>query len=172
MISYILAVLSGGLLLFLDQYTKSLVVANFKLAESKQFIDGFINFVYIHNKGGAWGLLNGRTWLLLSLTIVIMLVCIALIIKHGLKNKLMFWSISLIIFGGIGNMLDRILRDGNVVDFIHLEFMPSFPVFNIADCSIVIGGALLILYFILDILRENKEKKNNAKLKDNGNDAD
>ncbi len=163
MLSYILALFTGLLVLFFDQYTKELVIANFKLAESHEFIDGLINFVYIHNKGGAWGLLSGRTWILLSITIVIMFVCVVLLIKYGLKNKLMFWAVSLILFGGIGNMIDRIFRDGNVIDFIHLDFMPDFPVFNIADCAIVIGAGLLILYFVLDIIKDNRQKKKLAK---------
>ena len=87
------------------------------------------NIIYINNKGGAWGILQGYTWALLSITAVLMIVCFALLLKLGKDNKVLFWSISLILFGGLGNMIDRIFRDGNVVDFLHFEFFPSFPVF-------------------------------------------
>ena len=56
-------------------------------------------------------------------------------------------------------MTDRVFRDGNVVDFLHFEFFPSFPVFNVADCAIVVGAGLLILYFILDAVKEERLKK-------------
>ena len=92
------------------------------------------------------------------MTIVIMLICLALLFKWGAKNKLLFWAMSLVLFGGLGNMIDRIFRDGNVVDFLHFEFWPTFPVFNVADCAIVIGVALLVIYFIFDTIKNMKKK--------------
>ena len=123
MISYILAVLSGVAFFIADRYTKDLVSSTFILSETKDFIPGFIDFTYINNRGGAWGMLSGYTWLLVSVTVIIMLVCIALLLKMGFKDKLMFLSISLILFGVLGNMYDRLLNEGNVVDFIHLSFI-------------------------------------------------
>jgi len=159
LISYILAILSGVCLLGVDQYTKAYIVSEMQLLEEREFINGLIDIVYIHNKGGAWGMLQGHTWILVSVTIAVMFVCIALLLKHGFKNKLMFWSVTLVLFGGIGNMIDRIFREGNVIDFLHFEFWPSFPVFNVADCGIVIGAGLLILYFVLDMIKESRQKK-------------
>lgn len=159
MISYILAVLSGVAFFIADRYTKDLVSSTFILSETKDFIPGFIDFTYINNRGGAWGMLSGYTWLLVSVTVIIMLVCIALLLKMGFKDKLMFWAISLILFGGLGNMYDRLFNEGNVVDFIHLSFMPEFPVFNVADCAIVIGAGLFILYFVIGMINDTKEKK-------------
>lgn len=103
-------------------------------------------------------MLKDQTWLLLSVTIVIMLVCIALLLKFGVKNKLMFWAITLILSGGVGNMIDRIFRGGRVIDFFDLLFM-EYPVFNVADCAIVIGAGMLLLYFLIDMLKENKQKR-------------
>ncbi len=163
MISYILAIIAGGLLLAADQYTKYLVANNFVLGgDAKTLIPGLVDMIFVKNDGGAWGLLGGRTWLLLSLTIIIMLVCVALLLKVGVKNKLMFWSIVLILAGGLGNMIDRIVRGGYVVDFLHFTFWKSFPVFNVADCGIVIGAALLLLYFLFGMLKESREKKKAA----------
>ena len=159
MISYILAVLCGALLILVDQLTKYYISANFLLGESREFINGFINLTYIHNRGGAWGLLYGHTLILVPITVVIMALCIFLYVKYGKKNRLLLWAISLVLSGGIGNMIDRIFRGGNVVDFLHFEFFPSFPVFNVADCAVVVGAGLLILYFILDTIKEEKQKK-------------
>lgn len=165
MLTYILALVVGALVLAADQYTKYFIMNNFELGQGTDFIKGLIDIVYIHNKGGAWGILQGHTWGLLAMTVVIMLVCIALLFKWGAKNKLVFWSMSLILFGGVGNLIDRIFRDGNVVDFLHFEFWPDFPVFNIADCAIVIGVALLMTYFVIDTVRDLKAKSSTSPVK-------
>ena len=155
MLSYILAIIVGAVFLVMDQITKNIVVQNMAENASLPFIPGIIRFWYIHNEGGAWGFLSGYTWILLSITIIVMLVCFALLLKHGMKNPLLFWAITLVLSGGLGNMIDRIFNNGKVVDFICLEFI-DFPVFNIADCAIVIGAGLLILYFIRDLIKERK----------------
>ncbi len=159
MVSYILAVVCGAILLCADQLTKYCISANFVLGESRSFLKGFIDLTYIHNRGGAWGMLYGHTYILLPVTLAVMALCVFFYVKYGKKSRLMLWAITLVLSGGIGNMIDRVFRGGNVVDFLHFEFFPSFPVFNIADCAIVIGAGLLILYFILDAVKEEKRKK-------------
>ncbi len=162
MITYILAAITGVLVLVADQFTKVYIQSNFEMAKSYEFLPGLIDITYIHNDGGAWGMLGGYTWLLISVTIVVILVCIALLLKYGAHDKLMFWAIVLVLSGGVGNMIDRIFRDGNVIDFLHFEFWPTFPVFNVADCAIVVGAGLLILYFFKGIIDEEKQKRNTA----------
>lgn len=158
MVSYILAVITAVAALALDQFTKYYISNNFVMAETKPLIPHVLGITYVYNTGGAWGMLKDQTWLLLSVTIVIMLVCIALLLKFGVKNKLMFWAITLILSGGVGNMIDRIFRGGRVIDFFDLLFM-EYPVFNVADCAIVIGAGMLLLYFLIDMLKENKQKR-------------
>ncbi len=158
MVIYIAAVLSGLAVLGLDQYTKYLVSTNFVLGESRTFIKGFIELTYIHNTGAAWGMLSGKTYILIAVTLAVMAVCIALFVKYAKGSRLMLWALTLVLSGGAGNMIDRVFRDGKVVDFLHFEFFPSFPVFNIADCAIVVGAVLLALYFIIDITAEKKRK--------------
>ncbi|MBO7519364.1 MAG: signal peptidase II [Clostridia bacterium] len=158
MITYILALVFGLLVIGIDQYTKYFISANYALLESHAFIPKIINITYVRNTGAAWGMLSDRTWLLISITAVVMLICITLILKYGTKNKLLFWAMIFVLSGGIGNMIDRIFRGGAVVDFLQLEFWPDFPVFNIADCAIVCGAALFVLYFLLDLFREIKSR--------------
>ena len=153
MVSYILAVITAVAALALDQFTKYYISNNFVMAETKPLIPHVLGITYVYNTGGAWGMLKDQTWLLLSVTIVIMLVCIALLLKFGVKNKLMFWAITLILSGGVGNMIDRIFRGGRVIDFFDLLFM-EYPVFNVADCAIVIGAGMLLLYFLIDMIKE------------------
>ncbi len=160
MISYILAIVCGVGILIADQFTKFYIVSNYSLGAGTDFIDGFIDIIYINNKGGAWGVLQGYTWALLSITVIVMIICFTLLIKLGKNNKVLFWSITLVLFGGIGNMIDRIFRDGNVVDFLHFEFWPDFPIFNIADCAVVVGAVLLVVYFAIDCFKDIKKHKN------------
>ncbi len=171
MISVILCIACGLTVIGLDQLTKYLVMSDFYLGETREFINGLIDFTYIHNRGAAWGMLNGKTWILLTFTIAVMIFCVVVIVKQGSKNKLLLWAMTLVLSGGIGNMIDRVFRDGNVVDFLHFEFWPTFPVFNIADCAIVVGAGMLILYFVLDTVNEYKFKKNatSEERVDNGN---
>lgn len=156
---YALAVICSLLFLAADQISKYIVVQNMTLGgESIPVIDGFFRLTYIHNEGGAWGFMEGHTWLLLSFTVVAMIVCLALLVKAGTNDKFLFWAICLILSGGIGNMIDRIFRSGKVVDFIELEFI-RFPVFNIADCAVCIGAAMLFCYFIKDFFASAKTDK-------------
>ena len=158
MLSYIMAVASGLLLLAADQFTKYIVMQNMALHDTAKFLPGFMNFLYIHNEGGAWGFLEGHTWILLVVTIIIMIICVIMVIKIDKNSKLLFWAVCLILSGGFGNMIDRVFRNGKVIDFLNFLFI-DFPVFNVADCGVVIGAGLLILYFILDMIREKNEKK-------------
>ncbi len=159
MISYILALVTGALVLGIDQYTKYFISLNFEYGQPHDFIDGLLNVVYIHNRGGAWGVFQGKTWGLLIVTSIVMVICVIMLIKFGKSSKLCLWALSLVIFGGIGNMIDRIFRDGNVIDFLQFDFWQDFPVFNIADCAIVVGVGLLILYFVIDTIKEFITKK-------------
>ena len=143
-----------------DQLTKYLVAQHFVMGESYEFLPGFLGLTYIHNTGGAWGMLGGYTWLLLSVTIVVMLVCIALLLKCGVKDKLLFWAITLVLSGGLGNMIDRIFRNGNVIDFLNFQFI-TFPVFNIADCAVVLGACLLLLHYFVDMIKESRQNRIN-----------
>lgn len=159
MVSYILAAVTAVLTLVADQFTKVYISNNFEMAKSYEFLPGLIDITYIHNDGAAWGMLGGYTWLLLSITIVVMLICIALLLKYGMRDKLLFWSAMLILSGGLGNMIDRIFRSGMVIDFLHFEFWSTFPVFNVADCAIVVGTCLLAFYFFKSLIDEEKQKR-------------
>lgn len=174
MISCILAVVCGLAVIGADRLTKYLISSNMELGSSKDFLKGFIDIVYIHNTGGAWGILSGKTWILLALTVAVMVICIILLFRSGKKNPLLFWAMTIIISGGIGNLIDRIFNNGEVVDFLHFEFFPSFPVFNVADIAVVTGAGLLILSFIIDAVKNGKKvpvteevDENNEDVKDN-----
>ena len=156
---YVLAIVTAVLALGADQLTKYIVATKMQLNQTIPFLHDVLDFTYIHNDGGAWGMFGGSRWMLLGVTSVMMIVILILLIRNGLKKPLFFWSGCLIISGGLGNMIDRIFRDGLVVDFLQVKFI-RFPIFNVADCAVVVGAGLLILYLMLDIIKEGNEKKN------------
>lgn len=164
--TYVIALVTSVLVLLLDMVSKIQVMNNFELYETRVFIEGLLNFSYIQNPGAAWGAFAGSTAFLIIVTALVMILCIYFLVRSFKKDPLFFWAISLVLSGGVGNLLDRIFRDGFVVDFLQFGFWTSFPVFNIADCAVVIGAGLLILYYILDLIKEFKIKKS-AKLEEN-----
>ena len=122
-------------------------------------IPGIINFNRIPpNSGAAFGIFQGQTWFLITITCLIMVVCICMLVRKTFDSRLMFWAICLVLSGGIGNLIDRLWRGGNVVDFLEFAFF-DFPVFNIADCAVCIGAGLIVVYFVLDLVKDAKVKK-------------
>ncbi|MEG1887424.1 MAG: signal peptidase II [Oscillospiraceae bacterium] len=156
--SYMIAIIFSVLILIADQVTKFLVASNFQLGETRPFIDGFMNFTYIHNSGAAFGIFKDQTWVFLAITVLVMIVCIGMLVKKTYSSKLMTWSIFLVLSGGMGNLIDRIFRGGNVVDFLEFDFI-RFPIFNIADCAVVVGAGMIIVYFIFDFIKEVQSNK-------------
>ena len=160
---YALAVICSLLFLAADQISKYIVVQNMTLGgESIPVIDGFFRLTYIHNEGGAWGFMEGHTWLLLSFTVVAMIVCLALLVKAGTNDKFLFWAICLILSGGIGNMIDRTLM-GYVVDFVDFRLI-NFAVFNVADIFVCVGCGLMFLWLFkfAEFDDEKKPEKKSA----------
>lgn len=153
--SFSLAVITAAGVLVIDQITKYLVVSHFSLYDSVPMIPGFLNLTYIHNRGAAFGMFQNQTLPFVIVTLAALGIGVWVLCKRYFDHALMDWAILLIISGGLGNLIDRVFRHGNVVDFIETAFM-EFPVFNIADCAVVIGAGLMILYLILDVVRTKK----------------
>ncbi len=150
-------------IIVLDQITKYLVVNNIGLTDSVRIIPGVLDFVYVKNKGAAFSFLADRNYGIILLSIISLIFCVGVLIyilKRKPDNKLLMTSLMLMFAGALGNVIDRILRRF-VVDFIELKFI-DFPVFNIADISITVGAALIIIYILFfdkktELNEENQE---------------
>ena len=133
-------------IVIVDQLTKYLVRRNFQLFESKP-IFSFLSLTYIQNTGIAFGMFQNEQYsniffIFVSIGIIFgMYIWYEKILYYG--RNLAQTGVSLIYAGAIGNLIDRIIF-GKVIDFIDLHF---WPVFNIADSSITIGGIILFLSF-------------------------
>lgn len=138
----------AAVILVIDQITKYVVVNNIDLYEVKEVIPGILSWMYIRNTGAAWSILEGQMWFFYIITFAVVIVVIYIMQKYAKGNWLFSLGLALILAGALGNFIDR-LRLGYVVDMIRLDFM-NFPIFNVADMSLSIGVAVIILYVLLD----------------------
>jgi signal peptidase II len=133
----------SSLIAFLDQITKWIVINFLDLHESVQVIPGIVSMTRIHNSGIAFGLFPGLSNLFMIITLVSMLVVVYFYLSVEPRGVLLTVGCALILGGALGNLIDR-FRFGYVVDFINFSFWPAF---NIADSSVSIGVALLLVTF-------------------------
>ena len=125
---------------------------------SVQFIKGVVDFRYAENTGMAFSLFNGARWILIAVTIIACVAAMWYIFSDKCSSLWLYWSIGVIISGGVGNLIDRVLY-GFVIDFIEPVFI-NFAIFNIADCAVTLGAGSLFIYLLLDTLKkEDKERK-------------
>lgn len=115
-------------------------------------IKDFFGFTYTENRGAAFSIFQNKVFFLAVITSIVILFMIYYLIKLRKDSILVRLSLSLIIGGAVGNLIDRIYY-GYVVDFImfHYKDVYTFPIFNIADIMVVIGTGLLALYIIKDV---------------------
>ena len=127
----------------LDQGVKFLVRAAIPLHTSQTFIPGLFDLTYIRNTGAAFSILRSQTWLLTVLSGVAVVVLLVLLLRRAIPSRLGMLSLSLLLAGAAGNFIDR-LAFGYVTDMFQTTFM-NFPVFNVADIGVVLGGFFLVL---------------------------
>lgn len=140
-----LAVIAAVILF--DQLSKILCVEYLMDAGSVSVIPKIVNFTYVENRGAAFGMLADHRWVFMVLSVAAIVLIVVYLAKAKPQSVLQRVSIALIAGGGIGNMIDRVLR-GYVVDFIDVQFV-KFYVFNIADSAVCVGCGLLILWGII-----------------------
>ena len=149
--------LISALLVGFDQWSKYLTVQNISLGETKEFIPGFLSLTHLRNTGAAWSLLEGKMIFFYVITGIVSVVIIYLLIKNYKKSVWYSVGLSFVLAGAIGNFIDRV-RLGYVVDMLQTDFM-NFPIFNVADSTLVVGVICIFIYLILDE-KAAKEGKN------------
>ncbi|HEX3017198.1 MAG TPA: signal peptidase II [Caproicibacter sp.] len=151
----IIALLLSLLLAGGDQLLKLLVVQYIKPIGSKTVINGLFNLEYVENRGAAFSMLIGQRWLFVAITL---LVCILIVIEMFRYNNHEFfsWAASiLIVAGGIGNMIDRVMHE-YVIDYIKISFFPA--VFNFGDCCVTVGAICFIIHILFFTEKSDSEK--------------
>ena len=156
MLYAVFAVLGLGLL-GLDQWFKHWITVNLPLGETMPFLPGFMQLRTVHNYGAAWSSFSGQRWLLVAVTCCIVAAVAVLLARRVVRHPLGVAACTMIISGGIGNIVDRV-RLGYVVDMFNLLFM-EYPVFNVADIFVVCGTLLGAVYYLWFYDKYDKKDK-------------
>lgn len=143
-------------MLVLDQLTKFWVQQNFSLQQTQALISGVFHFTYVHNYGAAWSLFSGHVAWLRWLSLIVSVGLIAFAIFGPTLNYWEQLGYGFILGGAVGNGIDRFVL-GYVIDFLHFKLI-NFPVFNVADVSINIGLACLLISYFQKKPTDNKQR--------------
>lgn len=146
------------LIVAFDQITKYLATVNLSSGKIVNFIPKLVQFRYAENTGMAFSMLSGARIVFIIVTAIVCIGVLVYLYSNKCKSLWMYWSLGVIVAGGIGNLIDRI-RFGYVVDFIEPIFV-DFAVFNIADCAVTCGSVVLIGYLLLDVFKKDKSESN------------
>jgi signal peptidase II len=137
------------LVIILDQLTKNWIVHHFAYG-SRVVLLPVLEITLRYNRGAAFSMLadasGWQRWLFTGLAIAVAIGIIAWLRRLDARRQwLLAISLSLILAGALGNLIDR-LRLGHVIDFIVVHWKDAyFPAFNIADSAITVGAILLLL---------------------------
>ena len=144
-------------LVVVDQVVKYLVMTNIPLGGHVPFLPHILDLTYVTNTGAAFSIFSEHTWAL-ALVSLVMSVVLALALWKGLfKHPFGKLTLTLLLAGAVGNLIDRAFR-GFVVDMFNVLFM-NFAVFNVADICVVVGGIAAGIYyiFLMDKLEPDRE---------------
>lgn len=159
MVMGVVSLLVVGALVAADQLIKVLVTNVLPGAGVVTVIPGLLDFRYVQNFGAAFGMMAGKTWFFLIATSVVCAVLIAGLFVYKKHNWMSYTASILIVAGGVGNLIDRIVNEGHfVTDYIHVSFFP--PVFNFADILVTLGTISMVVYVIFF---SNKTRKKGTK---------
>lgn len=150
----VLLAVVASIVLALDLVTKTIAVAALEHRDPIKLLGGALYLPLIRNPGAAWGMAEGWTWILALIAFSV----VGFIIWIARKLRSTGWAIGLglVLGGALGNLSDRMFRApgplrGHVVDFISVfdPYGRVFPVFNLADSAITVGGAIIVLMAFL-----------------------
>ncbi len=175
---YIFPVVLAIFLVAFDQVFKLLFESLHGARGDIIVIRGFFTLTCVKNTGAAWSFLSGASWgqiFLKVLTVLALCGFIAVYVMAVRKSKKwLIYSLVFIIGGTIGNFIDRLFL-GGVIDFLSFNiFGYDFPVFNFADCFLVVGTIMILIqfFFLDDDAIFKKSKKKLEKKDDEGENAD
>lgn len=157
-ISMIIISVMIALIVILDQLSKSYARANLPIGTDVNVFDPIFHFHYHENSGAAWGILQDHPWVFMTLSCVAIVAILVFLFLYRNKplHPVLRYGLACIAGGGIGNMIDRFAK-GYVVDFIEFGFF-DFPIFNVADSFVTVGSFAIILYLIIDTVKEYTQK--------------
>ena len=160
----------AAIVFVLDYVTKKIIAHNVEENNEQIHVIGdFFLITHIRNRGAAFGILQDQRWFFILITVIVVGAIVWYLHRsYRTGNGLILVALGMILGGAVGNFLDRSLY-GEVVDFLQLNFGSyTFPIFNVADCGIVIGVGLIILDALLTPKQENEIHDNGEQTRDRG----
>ena len=152
----------GVLLLITDQAVKLWAANSLKPKNSIRFIRfgdfRIIDLTYLENRGAMFGFMEGKSWFLIGVTSTVMITLTVMAVRVYRKSEYLAFNLFLFVFGGIGNLIDRI-RLGYVIDMFEIKLF-QFAVFNVADICVSFAMVMFVIYIFFI------EPKANRKIKD------
>lgn len=140
----------------LDQLVKQWALSALWSGE-REVISGLLWFNLVRNPGAAFGLFPGGKGFFVAIGVLLIGVGVwAPLVMGGKRFNLGLVGLGVLVGGGVGNLMDRLFRGGQVVDFIDFRF---WPIFNFADMGIVIGTGLVFVYLVRNLFRPEAKAK-------------
>jgi len=143
-------------ILAIDLFTKYIIQKNMVPYQSIPVIDNIFHITYVQNTGAAFSILKGKTLFFTVVSMIVIAIIVLSLIKLPTKYRALGIALAMILGGALGNLIDR-LRFGYVVDFLDFRV---WPVFNVADCAIVLGVIILGYLIIFHPDYQNLSSKN------------
>ncbi len=159
--TYGILVIISAILIGMDQYTKHIIRTNLEFGQiwmPWQWLEPYARIIHINNTGAAFGLFKGANTVFMILAVVVAGAILYYFPSISKKDWLIRVALSMQFSGAIGNLIDRIIF-GHVTDFISIG---TFPVWNIADASITVGVAILLIGMWVQEKREKKKREEDA----------
>lgn len=150
-----------------DQALKYWTVTHLALGESTELLPGVLQLTRLHNYGAAWSSLSGKTVVLLIVTAALLIAVAWLLVKKIVRHRLGVAAGLFILGGGLGNMIDRVWH-GYVVDMLDISPLFEYPVFNLADCFVVVGAVLGAVYYLWFYDKYDKKERGHGRKDPNG----
>ena len=141
----------------IDQVTKRLAVSGLSGIETYPLVDGVLHLTYVENTGAAFGMMKDSRWVFMVVSAASIILLPIVIAVYRKRYPFACVCMAMILGGGIGNMIDRVML-GYVVDFIDFRLI-HFAVFNGADSFVTVGEIMLVVYMIIEFIRESKAER-------------
>ena len=159
---YGLFALLSLLLIAVDQWSKALAYDTLRVDGPIALIQGVFELYYSENRGAAFGILQGKQWFFLLVAAAVVIVILLFLSRIPWRKRYapLFFALVLLCSGAVGNVIDRAVR-GFVVDFFYFRLI-DFPIFNVADCYVVVSAALLLSFLSFSSAEKNKNSEYRA----------
>ncbi len=151
--------LLSAVIVIADQLIKTWARNSLASVGSFWVVQDVLKLTYVENRGAAFGILRGQRNVLTVMVSIVVIGAVYMILSKKITEPVMVWSVCGIIGGGMGNLIDRIIF-GYVVDYIDINPLFSYPMFNLADCCVVSSTIVLSIYLIFFEGRNQSAKVN------------